>query len=214
VGKNHVARIIHSLWTGELGRPDHGFREAAVAAPLKSVAMWLTGIGWEKFDDPRRKDERSDIQLEHLTEETQRVVRAYRKFLPDGQPDVGTLTHREILQHLGTEVLRNHWSPHVFSRRLALDFMTYNLAGLTVVTDIRFPEEVAAVQKYGGETWMIVGPARHPDNGLSSSGDQHVSEHALADSLPDLVINNSLDQTEAELRACILGHLTTYLALP
>jgi hypothetical protein len=53
-----------------------------------------------------------------------------------------------------------------------------------VIDDVRFPNEAEMIRNLGGELWLVDRP------GVAYDGD-HASEGALADVLPDAVINNS-----------------------
>jgi len=53
-----------------------------------------------------------------------------------------------------------------------------------VIDDVRFPNEAEMIRRLGGELWLVDRP------NVVYEGD-HASEGALADVVPDAVINNS-----------------------
>lgn len=88
------------------------------------------------------------------------------------------LSGREFLQRYGTECHRD-----VFGQDFWIDAALQDLsAAYTIVTDVRFPNEAAAVHKYNGELWR---KASHGDEIAES---EHASELALPDDQVDVVI--------------------------
>lgn len=74
---------------------------------------------------------------------------------------------------------------------------------LMVVTDVRFPNEVAWVQRNGGQLWRIT------RRGLVVT-DAHVSEHATRDTPADATIRN--DGTIDDLRRVVIDLLTPVIS--
>lgn len=94
-----------------------------------------------------------------------------------------TLTGREYLQRYGTESHRDVFGDDFWVRQ-AMDKVT-QLGTVYVVTDVRFPNEVAAIQDRGGYLAHVIGP-----EGVAAGG--HSSEQALPDDVFDFVIDNTV----------------------
>jgi dephospho-CoA kinase len=62
--------------------------------------------------------------------------------------DIPNLTPRYILQHIGTDILRNKFHPDIWVA--ALERKLYNKSGI-VITDCRFTNEIAMVKKLDGK---------------------------------------------------------------
>lgn len=92
---------------------------------------------------------------------------------------------RAYLQRLGTEAGRDIlgddiWVKTAHRKVQAAQFKGYDV----VITDVRFPNEYAAVLKGGGQVWRITRPGITPATA-------HVSETALDDFHFDVTIDNS-----------------------
>lgn len=101
---------------------------------------------------------------------------------------------RRLLQVLGTEVGRRMisadvWVDIMVRRALAI---TEN-GGRVIVTGIRYPNELSAIQENGGESWFIKRPGLE-DAGAAAA---HSSETSLSEYDFDVIIMN--DGTLAEL---------------
>lgn len=94
------------------------------------------------------------------------------------KPTTGDM--RKVLQLWGTEYRRaqdpDYWIKRALAKRKNM--------GRYVFTDVRFPEEVAAIRYLGGEIWRVDRP------GLGSDG--HVSEDNVASIVPDRILENNL----------------------
>src|SRR5690606_24199645 len=88
---------------------------------------------------------------------------------------------REFLQNLG-QAGREHFG-ETFWIEQALSEDVLARADLTVVTDVRYPNEAEHIRALGGEIWEIHRP------GLESDG--HASEQPLPEELVDWVIYNT-----------------------
>jgi hypothetical protein len=92
---------------------------------------------------------------------------------------------RQMMQTLGTEWGRSCIHPDLWLMVAAEDVEKQRRMGRKVVIDdVRFPNEAEMIRNLGGELWLVDRP------GVAYDGD-HASEGALADVLPDAVINNS-----------------------
>lgn len=89
---------------------------------------------------------------------------------------------RTLLQEEGTERGRNVYGENYWIDVLWARLLTARERwGMTrwVVTDVRFPNEVTAVQAIGGKVFRIVAPKRYQNNGMTEAARQHPSERAL-----------------------------------
>lgn len=101
-------------------------------------------------------------------------------------------TTRQYLQSVGL-ACRDVFGPDVW-----VDLALKGLPALTVVTDVRFPNEADAIRERGGVIWRIIRPDTGPVNG-------HVSETAMTDYRVDRIVRNS--GTPADLRTAVLNAL-------
>lgn len=201
-GKDTVGSIIQYLTaedTGQfcLGRIQSGksieghhnstFKIKKFAGKLKTTASLLTGIDVEKFEDQEFKKTNLgpewDTELEYV--------------IP--------MTVREFLQKLGTEAMRDGLHTNVWVNALFADYkeqpnkavaeflaaegLSQSMnAGQTelpnwIITDMRFPNEMEAVELRKGVTIKVVRPG--------TSVGTHPSETALDDAYFDHVISNN-----------------------
>ena len=92
---------------------------------------------------------------------------------------------RQMMQTLGTEWGRSCIHPELWIMVAAGAVEQQQKLGRDVVIDdVRFPNEGEMVHRLGGELWLVDRP------GVVYEG-EHASEGALADVLPDVVVNNS-----------------------
>lgn len=131
------------------------------------IASVLTGIAAEKFA--------SGVGADVIV-----------SFLP--------MTVGRLLQVLGTECFRVHLHNDIWVQAL---FSQWGAAGSppAVITDVRFPDESAAVRRAGGFVVLIQRPDAKRDDGRDSS---HASETSLVAEAPDFVIENTGSLAELE----------------
>lgn len=92
---------------------------------------------------------------------------------------------RVLLQRLGTDVVRDMVDEDAW-----VDIMRFRVECLlregkkVAVTGIRFPNELAAIKRFGGKTVWVERPG-------VEDGDSHISEAAVAMQSFDFVVNNS-----------------------
>ena len=92
---------------------------------------------------------------------------------------------RQMMQTLGTEWGRSCIHPELWIMVAAGAVEQQRKLGRDVVIDdVRFPNEAEMIHRLGGELWLVDRP------GVVYEG-EHASEGALADVVPDAVINNS-----------------------
>lgn len=140
-----------------------------------SFADTLKQIVVELFKVPREcvygTDEQKNQLQEHLlwenmpgvVTETSRLIAS-----SDYYHKPGPMTAREFLQYLGTDVMRKMYEP-IWVQRVIADIESEQPL-LAVVDDVRFINEIEALQKVGGK---VIGLARQP---FESS---HSSENAI-----------------------------------
>jgi hypothetical protein len=63
------------------------------------------------------------------------------------------VTPRWVLQHLGTDVLRNHFFDGIWIASLENKILQYN--NNVVITDVRFPNEIKLVRELQGKLWWV-----------------------------------------------------------
>ena len=97
----------------------------------------------------------------------------------------GQMTAREVMQHMGTEIFRK-MNPNVWVEA-TMRRIQKEQPQMAVVCDVRFPNEVEAIQKAGGKVIKFL---RNPH----SNEDQHASEKLLddkGDDYFDAIVDNS-----------------------
>lgn len=139
------------------------------AGKLKEVATILTGIPTYKFED-------QDFKKTYLPDE-------WNMWHPN-QDRPEPMTVREFLQKLGTEAMRNGLHTNTW---VNATFATFNSMSKWLITDVRFPNEAAAVIEKGG---ILVRIERGSDTG------DHPSETALDNYDFNIVIENKGDLLE------------------
>jgi hypothetical protein len=146
------------------------------AGKLKEVATILTGIPTYKFED-------QDFKKTYLPDE-------WNMWYPN-QDRPEAMTVREFLQKLGTEAMRNGLHTNTW---VNATFATFNSMSRWLITDVRFPNEAAAVIEKGG---ILVRIERGSDTG------DHPSETALDNYDFNIVIENKGDLLELIQKARI-----------
>ena len=171
-GKNTVAAIIQYLIYQDktenpslslnsflnnafIGDSYSGFIQKSFAHKLKKIVSILTGIPVEDLEKQEVKDSR--------------LPECWHKF-DDNNHYVEPDNVRELLQTLGTDLLRNQLHPNVFVNALFVDYITkkysvgidkYGYQTIVykhpswIVTDIRFLNELQAIKDRGGITIRV-----------------------------------------------------------
>jgi hypothetical protein len=162
IGFGHQAQVGKDLAASWLVQ-DYGFHRLAFADALKKACKEI--FGWHSWD---------------LTQE--------QKAEYDGFYD---MTPREQLQRVGV-ALRSAIEEDIWVARVELHLLE-DLQGCNVViTDVRFPNEVNMVRRYGGVYVKVLRP------GVAGVAGNHVSETSLAAVEPDYTLVN--DSTESGFR--------------
>jgi hypothetical protein len=167
-GKSEVA-----LWLAS----NYGATRLPFAGPLKNMARSLfRGFGFGPDEVERMIG--GDLKEQHI-------------------PVLGT-TPRYIMQTLGTEWGRNTIRDNLWVDAALAQARSYMACNRHVVfDDMRFPNELLAVVKAGGEVWKIVRP------GAPSPATQHPSEGLLDGYEFDHIIVNdgTIDQLREQVDA-------------
>lgn len=133
------------------------------AGKLKDVASLLTGIPTYKFED-------QEFKKTYLSEE-------WNTWYPN-QDRSEPMTVREFLQKLGTNATRNNFHPDTW---INATFASYSNESKWLITDVRFPNEAAAIVKRGG---ILVRLEKDSDTG------DHPSEISLDNYDFNIIIDN------------------------
>lgn len=155
-GKDTVGAFLKTDWE---------FERRAFADKLKEVANAIDPI----IDAVSWDDKQGTVEYRRLSELIQSVGPERAK----NHPEV-----RRLYQRVGTEAGRmvygeSHW----------IDVALADLPERTVITDVRFHNEAAAVRALGGRVACVTRPGIGPAN-------SHVSEAGIKDELIDGYINN------------------------
>jgi hypothetical protein len=112
------------------------------------------------------------------------------------------MSGREYLQRYGAEAHRE-----IFGKDFWIDAAFERLQkGVTIVTDVRFDNEAAAIHEFGGMVWKI----ERPGDEITES--QHSSEQGVSDALIDQFLVN--DGTIDDLRTQVLWAWGNYREYP
>jgi hypothetical protein len=147
-----------------------------------SFADTLKQIAVQLFDIPREcvfgTDEQKNQLQEHLLWENmpgvfygcQETLLSYEG-LDITKHEPGPMTAREFLQYLGTDVMRKMYEP-IWVKRVISDIESEEPL-LAIVDDVRFINEIEAIQKVGGK---VIGLERQPFES-SHSSEQIINNH-------------------------------------
>jgi len=145
----------------------HGFQCESFASALKDVVASI--FCWNRAD------------LDGNTPES----RSWRETVDawwSARLNMSNLTPRTVLQTIGTDVMRDTFSPDIWIASIQRRLQKYGTESRVVVSDCRFQNEIEAVRSEGGYIIAVVRP------GCERSG--HVTETAVNESAADHVIVN------------------------
>lgn len=117
---------------------EHNFQRESFANHLKDIVAII--FGWERE------------LLEGRTQESRRWREIVDVWWSErlGNP----ITPRSVLQYMGTDVLRNHFHNDIWIASLENKLLKADRN--IVITDCRFPNEIAAIKRLGGKVYRIV----------------------------------------------------------
>ncbi len=111
---------------------------------------------------------------------------------------------RELLQHLGTEVIRNNIDQNFFIKRLCDDIKVYNYYfDIVTISDARFPDEIDIPREMFPDVVVIKVVRDNFESPLSEEQKKHRTETSLDNyDNYDYVIKNdgSLEELEEKVR--------------
>lgn len=166
-GKDTVAQILMANF--------ENVERVAFADKLKDSAAAALRLTREELEDLKLHG-RLNIQWS-----VEREVEGRKKKVKDVRER--EISGREYLQYYGTEAHREVFGDDFWIEQ-ALDRTQTTEDGILVVTDMRFPNELAAVQERGGVTVKVLRPE------ADSQPILHASEQILDDSGFDFFLNN------------------------
>lgn len=174
-----------------------GFKNESFAKSLKDAASAV--FGWDRE------------LLEGSTSES-RIWRERVDTWWSEKLNIPDLSPRLALQLMGTEVFRNHFHQDIWT--LSMEARLMNNDSDIVVTDARFPNEIAMIRRLGGVVvrvkrgdepeWFSLA-SREPESMPIMYPDVHASEYSWASCIPDYMIVN--DGTIDDLRARVMDLL-------
>jgi hypothetical protein len=133
-GKDTVADYLTNV---------HGFRRISFAGVLKDACAVI--FGWDRE------------LLEGRTKESRRWREEVDPWWAE-KLNMPTLTPRWVLQYMGTDVLRNHFHDNIWVH--AVEHRMLSTQDNIVISDVRFPNEIAAIKQAGG---LVIRTHRGPD---------------------------------------------------
>jgi hypothetical protein len=194
-GKDTVGKIIQWLTKPELDGSYIGFQTydditldrvsdwkiKKFAGKLKQTASLLTGIPVEKFEDQEFKKTLLGPEWGTVKPNPLNAIPVFEDVQFNELMSV-----REFLQKLGTEAMREGLHTNVWVNALFADYNRESFRSDVktnwIITDMRFPNEMEAVELREGVTIKVVRPG--------TAVGTHPSETALDDAYFDHVISN------------------------
>ena len=128
-GKNTVGDILVG---------DHGYKQESFAKSLKDMTAIL--FNWDRR------------LLEGDTEESRNFRETVDWYWSEAL-GIHSFTPRYALQFMGTEVMRQSFHDDIWVKSLYTKLMAYR--GDTVITDVRFHNEMKMIRQAGGEIWHV-----------------------------------------------------------
>lgn len=185
---------------------DHGFKRLSLAASLKDAVASI--FGWE------RKLLEGDTHDGRVWRETVDNWWSNRLAIPN-------LTPRLMLQLWGTEIGRDRFHSDIWVA--SLENQLRQTSDNVVITDCRFPNEIAAMRRVGATmVWVKRGalPDWYSTAILANRGDTaaqdaltqmgiHKSETSWVGAAFDFEINNNGTLADLKIEATALGHLAS-----
>lgn len=161
----------------------------AFADEIKRFCIKNLGLARQQcYGTDSQKDTMTHLAWEGLSGEVRRkhAIACYQSGAVYWRLPTGPMTAREVMQVFGTDIMRV-WCPDVWINGCLHAVREYP-GDMALVTDIRFPNEVAAVKEAGGKVIRLL---RDPH----ATQDRHKSETALDNIPPDtfhLVVSEGL----------------------
>ena len=128
---------------GDYLRHRYGFKQRAFAGPVKDVASIV--FNWDR--------EMLEGNTPESREWREQVDHRYDDIFPDLND--GYLTPRLAMQKIGTECFRDVFGVDIWVQSL---LSKIELGEKTVITDVRFQNEIDAILANGGKLWWVREP--------------------------------------------------------
>ncbi len=129
-----------------------------IGAGKDTIAGTLVGIGWMRYSMANPLKDLTARLFDWPRDMVEGSTDASRKWRE--QPDAWwserlgrEVTPRWALQYLGTEVMRQNFHNEIWVACMER-FVTQNNFDV-VISDVRFPNEIEAVRRLGGEIWQV-----------------------------------------------------------
>ena len=103
-----------------------------------------------------------------------------------GYDEYWQMTYREMLQKVGTDLIRNHLDTDFWVKRAA-HTLSIIKDSLIVIPDVRFENEAAWIRQQGGVIIRLV----RSKAGLPDELGRHVSESEIAHNNKDFIVENN-----------------------
>ena len=197
-GKDTIGEIIQGLSITN-GRQE--FEIKKFAGKLKQIASLLTGIDVKDFED-------QEFKKALLGEEWGTVQKIPLNSIPPfADIDFNVMMSvRELLQKLGTEAMRDGLHQNVWVNALMCDYRRPKMSEYNpsnwIITDVRFPNELKAINDVNGLTIRVVRPQIETANFKP----EHPSETAIDDAEFDHTIINdgSMEELIEKVRQILI----------
>lgn len=146
---------------------DNDFKNSKVPEWMKCFRVVYTD-GYSKYTKLFNSKDESSACIDKVYESDGNVI----------SNGVHWLTYRELLQYMGTEVLKFMIHPDIHIHMLLQEYNDANW----LISDCRFINEAKAITDRGGKTIKILSPVK--------GANKHQSETELAHIVPDYLIDN------------------------
>jgi len=154
---------------------EYGFVKLSFASALKDIVAIIFGWSREKLEGLTVEDRKWREEIDEKWAKTLSIP---------------ILTPRYVLQHLGTEVFRNHFHPDIWTKIIENQLFLYRNV---VISDCRFVNEIEMIKNNGGQIIQV-----HRDSlGVIENANMHRSESEWIHCHCDWIIKN--DGTIEEL---------------
>lgn len=160
------ANISYDDWNGQpvWGTKNNPFHKSTweikkYAGKLKQMASLLTGIPVEDFEDQEFK--KSYLGAEWGTVKSN-PLNAVPVFADVSFNEL--MSVRELLQKLGTEAIRDGLHPNAWVNALMCEYKRPKMSEYNpsnwIITDVRFPNELEAIEDVKGLTLKVIRPVK------------------------------------------------------
>jgi hypothetical protein len=163
-----------------------------------TIAGTLVGIGWTRYSMAKPLKDMTAALFNwprDMVEGDTAESRAWREQRDDWWSErlAREITPRSVLQYMGTEVMRQNFHDDIWVACME-KFYAENGPHI-VISDVRFPNEIAAIRRLGGEIWHVYRPPLPYWFERAAMGkdipEVHLSERAWLDIEPDQTFWNT-----------------------